>query len=85
MVKAEIHAENEWKNNLVTWMLPDNVKAAMPFFVQVGGEQRGATARGGARCKGARGGEEGQLALVLCAAASGCHILGHARLMRASC
>ncbi len=34
-LQAEIIAENAWKNSLVTWMLPDGVKQAMPFMVQV--------------------------------------------------
>lgn len=33
-LQAEIVAENAWKNSLVTWMLPEGVKQAMPFMVQ---------------------------------------------------
>lgn len=34
-MKAEFRAENEWKNSLVTWLLPDRLREAMPFPVQV--------------------------------------------------
>jgi lathosterol oxidase len=32
---AELRRENEWKNDLVMWMLPDSARAAMPHAVQV--------------------------------------------------
>ena len=32
---AEFHAENEWKNSLVMWILPDSWREAMPHWTQV--------------------------------------------------
>ena len=34
-VQAELLAENEWKNSLVVWMIPDGIRAQLPLFVQV--------------------------------------------------
>ena len=31
---AQMYAENEWKNSLVMWVLPDSWRAAMPHWTQ---------------------------------------------------
>lgn len=30
----EIYEENEWKNSLVLWVLPDSIREAMPHWAQ---------------------------------------------------
>lgn len=39
-VLAELRAENEWKNSLVLWVLPQEIRNQMPMVVQVSGSGR---------------------------------------------
>ena len=41
-VLADLYAENEWKNDLILWILPDGLRAKLPHAAQV-------RARGGLR------------------------------------